>query len=275
MKIAMLRGRDFSMSDTASAPWVMIVNETRARRFWPNEEPIGKRVRIDLSPEDQPREIIAVVRDTPSNSQQKAQQPAIYVPFFQAVPHSIGTMNFLRFQLTFLLRTSGDPMSLLPSLRRAVAEIDPNRPLGNPRTLESYLVEQLQYPRYYSMLLGLFAFVATLLAAVGIYGIMAYAVEQRTREIGILMALGADRRNVLGLVIRQAIWMIAIGLALGTAGAAALTRFISSELWEVPSTDPLTFVGVSLLLIAFALLACLVPTRRALQVDPVIALRYE
>jgi putative ABC transport system permease protein len=275
MKIAMLRGRDFSMSDTASAPWVMIVNETRARRFWPNEEPIGKRVRIDLSPEDQPREIIAVVRDTPSNSQQKAQQPAIYVPFFQAGPHSIGTMNFLRFQLTFLLRTSGDPMSLLPSLRRAVAEIDPNRPLGDPRTLESYLVEQLQYPRYYSMLLGLFAFVATLLAAVGIYGIMAYAVKQRTREIGIRMALGADRRNVLGLVIRQAIWMIAIGLALGTAGAAALTRFISSELWEVPSTDPLTFVGVSLLLIAFALLACLVPTRRALQVDPVIALRYE
>lgn len=166
-------------------------------------------------------------------------------------------------------------MSLLPSLRRAVAEIDPNRPLGNPRTLESYLVEQLQYPRYYSMLLGLFAFVATLLAAVGIYGIMAYAVGQRTREIGIRMALGADRRNVLGLVIRQAIWMIAIGLALGTAGAAALTRFISSELWEVPSADPLTFVGVSLLVIAFALLACLVPTRRALQVDPVIALRYE
>jgi putative ABC transport system permease protein len=275
MKIPMLRGRDFTMHDTANAPWVRIVNETMVRRFWSNENPIGKHVRIDLSPEDQPREIVAVVHDTPSNPQQKAQQPAIYVPFFQTGPHSIGTMNFLRFHLTFLLRTPGDPMSLLPALRRAVAEIDPNRPLGNPRTLEAHLAEQLQYPRYYSMLLGLFAFVVTSLAAVGIYGIMAYAVEQRTREIGIRMALGADVWRVLGLVIRQAIWMTAAGLALGLGGAMALTRFISSELWEVQSTDPAMFVGVSLLLIAVALLACLVPTRRALQVDPTIALRYE
>ena len=141
-------------------------------------------------------------------------------------------------------------MRLLPAVRRAVAEIDPNRPLGNPRTLESHLAEQIQYPRYYSMLLGLFAFVATLLAAVGIYGVMAYAVEQRTREIGIRMALGADGWRVLRLVIRQAIWMIAAGLALGLGGAMALTRFISSELWEVQSTDPATFAGVSLLLIA-------------------------
>jgi putative ABC transport system permease protein len=271
----MLRGRDFSMRDTANAPWVTIVNETMARRFWPNEDPIGKHIRIDLSPEDQPREIIAVVHDTPSNPQQKAQQPAIYVPFFQTGPNSIGTMNFLRFQLTFLLRTQGDPMSLLPALRRAVAEIDPNRPLGDPRPLEGHLAEQLQYPRYYSMLLGLFAFVATSLAAVGIYGIMAYAVEQRTREIGIRMALGADGWRVLRLMIRQAAWMTAAGLALGLAGATALTRFISSELWEVQSADPATFVGVSLLLIAVALLACLVPTRRAVQVDPTIALRYE
>ncbi len=275
MKTPMLRGRDFTMHDTAGAPWVTIVNETMARRFWPNEDPIGKRVRIDLSPEDQPREIIAVVHDTPGNPLQRSQQPAIYVPFFQTGPHAIGPMNFLRFQLTFLLRTTGDPMSLLPALRRAVAEIDSNRPLGNPRTLESHLAGQLQYPRFYSMLLGLFAFVATLLAAVGIYGIMAYAVEQRTREIGIRMALGADGWRVLRLMIRQAIWMTAAGLALGLAGAMALTRFISSELWEVQSNDPATFVGVSLLLIAVALLACLVPTRRAVQVDPTIALRYE
>jgi putative ABC transport system permease protein len=184
-------------------------------------------------------------------------------------------MAFLRFQLTFVLRTQGDPMSALPALRRAVAEIDPNRPLGNPRTLEDSLAEQVQYPRYYSMLLGLFASVATLLAAVGIYGIMTYAVEQRTREIGIRMALGAGAWEVLRLIIRQAVWMIAAGLALGLAGAMVLTRFLSSELWEVQSTDPATFVGVSLLLIAVALLACLVPTRRAVQVDPTIALRYE
>jgi putative ABC transport system permease protein len=125
------------------------------------------------------------------------------------------------------------------------------------------------------MLLGLFALVATLLAAVGIYGIMAYAVEQRTREIGIRMALGADGWQVLQLVVRQAIWMIVAGVAVGLGGAMALTRFISSELWEVQATDPATFVGVSVLLVAVALLACLVPTRRAVQVDPTIALRYE
>jgi predicted permease len=263
------------MRDTSQSPWVTIVNETMARRFWPNEDPIGKRVRVDLSPDDQPREIVAVVRDIPVDPQQKAQQPAIFVPLFQTGTHTIGTMNFLRFNLTFLLRTSGDPMSVMPALRRAVAEIDPNRPLGDPRTLESYLSEQLQYPRYYSMLLGLFAFVATSLAAVGIYGIMAYAVEERTREIGIRMALGADGWGVLRLVIRQAIWMTAIGLAVGVGGAMALTRFISSELWEVQAADPATYVGVSSLLIAVALLACLIPTRRAVQVDPTVALRYD
>ncbi len=275
MKIQMLHGRDFTNRDTGGAPWVAIVNETAARRFWPNESPIGKHIRVDLSPEDQAREIVAVVHDTPRDLQQKTGQPAIYVPYFQTVPHIIGSVNFMRFNLTFLLRTSGDPMSLLPALRRAVAEIDPNRPLGDPRTLESYLAEQLQYPRYYSMLLGLFAFVATLLAALGIYGVMAYAVEQRTREIGIRMALGADAWSVLGLVTRQAIWMIAAGLLVGVGGAMALTRYISSELWEVQSSDPAMFVGVSLLLTAVALLACLAPTRRAARVDPTIALRYE
>jgi ABC-type antimicrobial peptide transport system permease subunit len=184
-------------------------------------------------------------------------------------------MGFLRFQLTFVLRTTGDPMSVLPAVRSAVAEIDPNRPLSEPRTLESHLAEQIQYPRYYSMLLGLFASVATLLAAVGIYGIMAYAVEQRTREIGIRMALGAGGWAVLRLIIGQAVWMIAAGLALGLAGALALTRFISSELWEVQSTDATTYASVSVLLTLVALLACVVPSRRAAQIDPAITLRHE
>jgi putative ABC transport system permease protein len=275
MKIPMRRGRDFTLHDTASSPWVMIINETMARRFWPNEDPIGKQVKIDLSPEDVPREIVAVVQDVPVNPQQKSQPPAIFVPFFQSGPHTMGPLAFSRLRLTFLLRSQGNPMKLLPAVQRAVSEIDSNRPLNDPRTLESYLSEQMQYPRYYSMLLGLFAFVATLLAAVGIYGVMAFAVDQRTREIGIRMALGANWWLVLRLVLRQALWMIAGGLVLGLAGAAALTRFISSQLWEVPSTDPATFAGVSVLLSAVALLACWIPTRRAVQVDPTIALRYE
>ena len=146
---------------------------------------------------------------------------------------------------------------------------------AEPKTVEQYLAEQIQYPRYYSMLLGLFAMVATALAAVGIYGVMAYAVAQRTREIGIRMALGASWRDVLKLVLSQALVLIAAGLALGLGGAIALTRYLSSELWEVKATDPLTFVAVSVLLVSVAALACLIPTRRAVRVDPTVALRYE
>jgi putative ABC transport system permease protein len=178
-------------------------------------------------------------------------------------------------QLTYVFRTLGEPMSLMPAMRHAVGEIDPNRPLVDPKTVERYMAEQVQYPRYYSMLLGLFAGVALVLAAVGIYGVMAYAVAQRTREIGIRMALGAGGWDVLKLVVRHALLLIAGGLAVGLTGAVALTRFISSELWEVQSSDPATFLGVSVLLIAVALFACLVPTRRAVRVDPTVALRYE
>jgi putative ABC transport system permease protein len=275
MKIAVKRGRDFTMRDTANSAWVMIINETMARQFWPTENPIGKRVKIDLSPDDPPREIIAVVHDIPDNPQQKRQQPAIFVPFFQAGAHIAGPIVFTHMRLVFLIRTQGDPMRMLPAVQHAVAEIDPNHSIGDPRTMESRLAQQMQYPRYYSMLLGLFAFVATVLASVGIYGVMAYAVEQRTREIGIRMALGAGWWGVLRLIAVQAAWMIAAGLALGLAGAAALTRLISSQLWEVQPTDPVTLVGVSALLIAVALMACLIPTRRAVNVDPTIALRYE
>jgi putative ABC transport system permease protein len=273
MRIAM-RGREFSARDNVDSPWIAIVNETMARRFWPGDDPIGKRIKLDLSPDDQPREIVGVAHDIPSNPQQRKQQPAIFVPYLQA-RRLAGPIAFSKLRLTFLVRAQGDPMRLLPAVQRAIAEIDPNRPVNQARTLESILSDQVQYPRYYSMLLGLFAAVAMVLAAVGIYGVMAYVVEQRTREIGIRMALGASWPQILRLVVRQAIWIIAVGLALGIGGAMALTRFISSELWEVQATDPATFAGVSILLVVVAVAACLVPTRRAVQVDPTIALRYE
>jgi putative ABC transport system permease protein len=275
MKIRLLHGRDFTDRDTAHAPWVAIVNETMARRFFPDDDPLGKRIRVDLSEEDQLREIIAVVRDIPASHPQTRQDPAIFIPFVQAAAHSTGPFTGLHLQMTFVLRTAGDPMSALPAVRSAVEEVDRNQPLIDPRTLDSYLGEQAQYPRYYSILLGLFAAVATGLAAVGIYGVMAYAVEQRTREIGIRMALGAGAWDVLKLIFRQALLVIAGGVAVGIAGATALTRFISSEIWEVRTTDPSTFAGLSALLVAIAIFACVLPTRRAVQVDPTNALRHE
>jgi putative ABC transport system permease protein len=275
MKIPMLRGRDFTDRDTASAPWVAIVNETMVRRYFPNQNPIGKQIRVDLSEEDQLREIVAVVKDIPASHPQSKQDPAIYVPFIQGGPHITGPYTGLRLQLAFLLRTKGDPMSVLPAARRAVEEIDRNRPLIDPRTEESYLADQAQYPRYYSMLLGLFGAVATVLAAVGIYGVMSHAVEQRTREIGIRVALGAGGGDVLKLMVRQAAVVIVAGAAVGIAGAMALTRYLSSEIWEVNANDPAAYVSLTLVLAAIAVLACLVPTRRAVKIDPTIALRYE
>jgi len=275
MKIPLLRGRDFTSRDVANAPWVAIINETMARRFFPDEEPIGKQIRVDLSPEDQPREIIAVVGDIPASHPQTRQDPAIFIPHVQAAAHSTGPFTGLLLQMTYLLRTQGDPMSELPTVRRAMEEIDRNQPIIGPRTEEDYLADQAQYPRYYSMLLGLFAAVATGLAAIGIYGVMAYAVEQRTREIGIRMALGAGAQDVLKLIVSQVALVIAGGTVAGLGGAMALSRFLSSQIWEIKSGDPWTFAGLTLLLAVIAVLACLVPTRQATRVDPTIALRYE
>jgi putative ABC transport system permease protein len=275
MKIAILRGRDFSRRDTANAPWVAIVNETAARRLWPNEDPIGKRVKFDLSPGEGPREVIAVVHDTASSRLQARQEMAIYVPFVQTLTQVSGPYTFLRLQLTFVLRTVGEPAKLLPALRRAVAEIDPNLPVADVKTVEQYMAQEVEYPRYYSMLLGLFSGVALVLASVGIYGVMAYAVAQRTREIGIRMALGAGRSEVMKLIVRQAILLVAGGLVLGFTGAKALTRYLSSELWEVTATDPVTLGAVAVLLVSVAVIACMVPAIRAVRVDPTVALRYE
>jgi len=175
----------------------------------------------------------------------------------------------------FILGTAGKPESIVPAMRRAVAEVDPNKPAGNIRTVEDYLDRQVQFLRLYILLLGIFGAVAAVLAAIGIYGVMAYSVAERTREIGIRVALGAGGREVLALVARQAAIVISIGLALGLGGSFALTRLLKSALVGVTATDPSTYSVVSLALAAVAVLACLVPTRRAIAVDPTIALRYE
>jgi putative ABC transport system permease protein len=275
MKIPLLRGRDFNSQDSAAAPSVIIINQTLARRFFANEDPLGKRLTLDFVPEEKPRQIVAVVGDTTQNRFQDKQAAFVYVPYTQQTPRWLGPYWSDRAGMYFLLRTSGDPMGIVPAMRRAVAEIDPNKPVGEIRTVEAYLDRQVQNIRLYILLLGIFGGIATVLAAIGIYGVMAYSVAERTREIGIRMALGADSNAVLALVARQAAGMISCGLLLGLAGSLALTRIVKSALVGVTATDPATYTAVSIILALVALLACFIPTRRAVAVDPTLALRYE
>ncbi len=274
LKAPLLSGRDFTARDTAAAPWVTIINQTMARTFWPNENPMGKHVTLDLVPEERPREIIGVVRDIKADRYQTKPEPAMYVPHVQMPLHYRGPYQWTRVNMSFVIRPSGDRRAVIAALRKAVTEIDPNRPLDF-QTMEQVLGEEVQESRYYTLLLSIFAGVATALAMVGIYGVMSYSVAQRTREIGIRMALGAGKGDVLKLVLRRALLLIGIGLAAGLGGSLALSRLIASQLWGITATDPATFVTVSTLLILVALTATFIPTRRAVRVDPTVALRYE
>jgi putative ABC transport system permease protein len=275
MKISILKGRDFNAQDTASGSLVIIISQTMARRFFANEEPIGKRITLDFVPDERPREIVAVVGDTRTNRFQQDPAPTMYVPHVQQTPRWMGPQWNDRAGMFFMLRTSGDPMTFVETVKRAVADVDLTRPATNFRTVEQNLNQQTQYLRLYILLLGIFGGIAAVLAAIGIYGVMAYSVAERTREIGIRMALGAGSSDVLKMVMGHALLLLGIGLTIGLAGSFAVTRLIKSGLYGVTATDPATYVGISLLLIVVALVACFIPTRRAVRVDPTIALRYE
>jgi putative ABC transport system permease protein len=230
---------------------------------------------LDLVPDERPRQIVGIVGDVKVSRFQTTPQAVMYVPHAQRPPHYRGPYQWTRAYMSYLIRPSGDMKSLIPELRKAAAEIDPSRPIGKFRTMEDVLAEQVQEPRYYTLLLSIFAGVATLLATVGIYGVMAHSVAQRTREIGIRMALGAHWRDVIQLVMWNALLLIGTGVLAGLCGSLALTRLIATRLWGVTPTDPATFASVAVLLAVVALLATLIPAYRAVRVDPTIALRYE
>jgi putative ABC transport system permease protein len=274
MEIPLLRGRDFAATDSNAAKPVIIVSKTMADRWFPNEDPIGQRITLDFVPNEVPREIVGIVGDTKGTFQQRPD-PVVYVPQLQQTKTWSGPMWNFRAAMYFVMRTPGDPNNLAPAVKKAVTEIDPTKPASVMRTVESYLNDNLSQVRVFMMLLGVFGISAGLLAATGIYSVMAYAVAQRTREIGIRVALGASGRDVLGLVARQTVFMIGIGVAGGLAGAFGLTRFLRNYLWQVSPTDPITFITVSIGLALIAVVACFVPTRRAVRVDPTVALRYE
>jgi putative ABC transport system permease protein len=275
MKIPIARGRDFAAQDTASGNLVISINQAMARRFFANEDPIGKRITLDFVPDERPREIVAVVGDTRSNRFQQEPSPMMYVPHQQQAARWLGPQWNDRAGMYFVVRTTGDPASMTETLKRAVADVDKTRPATNFRTVNQYLNQQTQYLRLYILLLGIFGGIAAVLSAIGIYGLMAYSVAERTREIGIRMALGAGSREVLKMVMRRALLLVGVGLAIGLAGAFALTRLIRSGLYGVTPTDPATYAGISMLLIAVAIVACWIPTMRAIRIDPTVALRYE
>jgi putative ABC transport system permease protein len=267
MRIPLRDGRDFDQRDTEKSTPVVMVNETFARRFLPNVNPIGQHVVLDRGDQDEvTMEVVGVVGDTKHEELGEVPRPEFYQPFLQ----------YPNRRLWITLRTaSANLAGVDTAVRRAIQSIDPEVFIQELKPMTSMLALRLAQPRFNMMLLGIFAAVAMLLAAVGIYGVIAYSVAQRTREIGIRMALGAQRGDMLGMVLRQSLTVVVIGLAIGLVAAFAATRLLASLLYGVGANDILTYATVVLLLSAAALLASYIPARRAMNVDPMIALRYE
>jgi predicted permease len=269
MEIPLLVGRTLSAQDDSRAPKVAVVNQSFARRYFQTDNPIGKRFSLDPAKPGE-IEIVGVARDAKYTSQRDETPPTAYVSWQQA----------LRFMgsVTFEIRTSSDPANYVAATREAVREVESNMPLNNIRTQIEQGDEALSLERLFAKLLSLFGVLAQLLAAIGLYGVMAYTVAQRTHEIGIRMALGATRRSVLQMVLKQGMVLTTIGIVVGLTGAYFLTTYLeslTSLLFGVKPRDPVTYAAIATFLGVIALVACWVPARRATKVDPLEALRYE
>jgi len=263
--IPLLRGRGFTDVELRESRHVLLINEAMARQGFPGENPIGKRVKVVMGPDSEPGEIIGIVGDVKFASLTEEAKPTVYEP----------PPDLTYSAMTFVIRTAGDPGEMAPTVRRVLREIDPDQPVSDVQTMERLLSDAVRRNRFNTLLLGLFAGLATLLAAVGIFGVMSSAVTLRTREIGLRVALGAQQGQVLGLILKQGLRLTLAGVVLGLAGALALTRLLAGLLFGVGSTDPATFAAIAALLTLVSAIACYLPARRAARVDPLIALRYE
>jgi predicted permease len=265
MQIPLLRGRGFSASDRLGAPKVAVVNETMARRYFPGREVLGQRIAFDRGLEE--LEIVGVAGDTKYNRQRNDIAPLVYSSWRQA-GRSIGGMSFA-------VRTPGQPTALIAHITQAVRELDPNLPVTDVTTQVEQSRKTIAAERFFALLLSAFGALAVLLAAVGLYGVISYGVAQRTSEIGIRMALGAEAARVRGMVVRQGMTFAVLGVAVGAFSARALEQVATSQLYGVTAGDPATFGAASGLLLVVALVACWIPARRATKVDPMVALRAE
>jgi predicted permease len=266
LKVPLLAGRDFAESDTAKSQPVVLIDQTLQRRYWPHEDPLGKQITFGGRPGTNPSfAIVGVVGDIKSDGFDAPTAPHIYLPVRQSPGYAS----------VVFLRSAGNPDALGESIRHEVQSIDPNIPVFSVRTMDQIISRSMAERRFALQLLGIFAGVALLLAAIGIYGVMAYSFSQRTHEIGVRIALGAQRVDIFRMAVGEGMQLVAIGLAIGLVGAAALTRSVRTMLFDVSPADPITFGAISATLAAVAFLACYIPARRATRVDPLVALREE
>jgi putative ABC transport system permease protein len=265
MRIPLLKGRFFSLADGKDAPAVVMVNQAFVRKFFPGVDPLGQHVYGGMGGEKR-LEVIGTVGDVREGGLAIDPAPEMYVPLFQAwIPPG----------LPYLVRTRAEPLSLAQTIRRAIMEVDKNQPILEAQTMEQIFYGASAPPRLRTQLLTLFSLLALMLTVVGLYGVMTYAVSQRTHEIGVRIALGAPPGGIVRLILSESALLIGAGLLLGLAGAVAMTRVLSTLLYAIKPTDPATFLFVSSLMLAVGFLACYIPARRASKVDPMVALRYE
>src|SRR5215211_302416 len=265
MGISLQRGRTFTDAEDSEPRHVILVSDSFARKHFPGEDPIGKRIKVFMAEDPAWTEVVGVVGDVRYDNLTAEAEPFVYYP------HPGLTYEFM----TLAIRTAGDPAEMAPAVRREIAAIDAEQPVSDVRTMTQVMADTVARARFNTLLLGIFAGLATLLAAVGIFGVMNYSVQLRTREIGLRMALGAQPGRVLMLVLRQGLLLTVIGIGVGLAGALALSRVMSGLLYGVGANDPATFAAIVVVLAVVSLVACYIPARRATRVDPLIALKYE
>jgi putative ABC transport system permease protein len=269
MGVPLRAGRLFTAADRENAPPVAIISERLARQLWGGQDPIGRRLNADLPGVAPWATVVGVVGDIRQSTLAEEPPPALYLPYLQA-PRTF----FLQF-MTFVVRTRSDPASMANVLRESISEADPNLPVYQVATMEQVVWASVAEPRFQTLLLSAFSALALLLAAIGIYGVISYSVASSIPEIGVRLALGARAQDVAAMFVRRGLALTAVGLALGVAGALALTRLLSGMLYSVTPTDPVAFAAALLVLVTAALLASYVPARRAAAVDPAVALRHE